>query len=272
MTRMARSREDTIGGRRVRWLEAGPPDSPDVLVWLHAFPLSAAMWEPQLEAPPPGWCVLAPDLAGFGGSDDHGGPPAIDDFADDLEGLLAHAGIGRVVLGGLSMGGYAAFAMMRRNPARVRALVLADTRSGADSPEAREGRGRMLALVREGGAGAVAAQMLPNLLGGTTHRERPAIVSRVRALIEANGAGGIARAIERLRDRPDATPQLVRIGVPALVIAGDEDTITKPDDARALAAGLPRGSLAIVPAAGHLSSLEHPEAFDAAVGRWLAGV
>lgn len=263
---------DTIGGRRVRWLEAGPPDSPDVLVWLHAFPLSAAMWEPQLEAPPPGWRVVAPDLAGFGETDDRGGPPAIDDFADDLDRLLLQAGAGRVVLGGLSMGGYAAFAMMRRHPSRVRALVLADTRSAADSPEARDGRDRMLAVLREQGVAGVAAQMLPNLLGATTRRERPAIVSRVRALIEANGAAGIARAIERLRDRPDATPQLARIDVPALVIAGDEDTITKPDEARALAAGLPRGSLAIVPAAGHLSSLEHPEAFDAAVSRWLPGV
>nr|PZN82377.1 MAG: alpha/beta hydrolase [Acidobacteriota bacterium] len=268
---MVRERQETVGGRRVRWLEAGP-ESDRVLVWLHAFPLSAAMWEPQLQAPPPGWRLVAPDLAGFGGTADHDGPPHIDDFADDLERLLAHLQAPPVVLGGLSMGGYAAFAMMRRHPSRVRALILADTRAGADSAEARANRGRLLSLVRESGAAGVATQMLPTLVGETTKRDRPEVVARVRALIEANSAAGIARAIERLRDRPDSTPLLKAIAIPVLVVAGAEDVITPPDAARELAAALPHGSVAIVPAAGHLSNLEHPQAFDAAVGGWLAGV
>ncbi|HEX7086332.1 MAG TPA: alpha/beta fold hydrolase [Vicinamibacterales bacterium] len=268
---MVREREETIGGRRVRWLDAGP-ESGRVLVWLHAFPLSAAMWLPQLEAPPPGWRLIAPDLAGFGGTADHDGAPHIDDFADDLDRLLAHLDAPPIVLGGLSMGGYAAFAMMRRHPARVRALILADTRSAADSPEARANRARLLSVVRESGPAGVADQMLPTLVGETTRRERPEVVARVRALIEANAAAGIARGIERLRDRPDSTPLLSDIAIPALVVSGAEDAITRPDDARALAAALPRGTVAIVPAAGHLSNLEHPRAFDAAVGGWLSEV
>lgn len=268
---MVREREETIGRRRVRWLEAGP-GSDRVLVWLHAFPLSAAMWRPQLDAPPPGWRLIAPDLAGFGGTADHDGPPHVDDFADDLDRLLAHLGVPPIVLGGLSMGGYAAFAMMRRHPERVRALILADTRSAADSPDARANRARMLSVVRESGPAGVAAQMLTGLLGETTRRDRPDLVARVTALIEANAATGIARGIERLRDRPDSTPLLKNIKVPALVVAGAEDVITPPDEARALAAALPRGTAAIVPAAGHLSSLEHPQAFDAAVGGWLSEV
>src|SRR5690606_4348022 len=253
---MVRGRPETAGGRRVRWLEAGP-ESDRVLVWLHAFPLSAAKWEPQLQATPPGWRLVAPALAGFGGKADHDAHPHNDDFADDLERLLAQLQAPPVVLGGLSMGGYAACANMRRHPSRVRALILADTRAGADSAEARANRGRLLSLVRESGAAGVATQMLPTLVGETTKRDRPEVVARVRALIEANSAAGIARAIERLRDRPDSTPLLKAIAIPVLVVAGAEDVITPPDAARELAAALPHGSVAIVPAAGHLSNLEH---------------
>ncbi len=269
---MVRERSDTVHRRRVRWLEAGPERSSDVLVWLHAFPLSAEMWRPQLEEPPPHWRVIAPDLAGFGGTDDHAEAPSIDDFAADLEALLSMLTIPRAVVGGLSMGGYAAFAMMRRHPGRVRALILADTRSGADSPEARANRARMLSLVREKGAGGVADEMLPKLVGPTTHRTRPEVAWLVRRLIEAQPPDGIARAIERLRDRPDTTAGLPAIAVPTLVMVGAEDAITPPAEARALAEGIAGTAHVIIPLAGHLSSLENPVAFATAVREWLPGV
>ena len=269
---MVRERHETIGGRRIRWLEAGPESSTNVLAWLHAFPLSAEMWRPQLDDAPADWRVIAPDLAGFGGTDDTPGTPAIDDFAADLDALLSTLGIPRAVVGGLSMGGYAAFAMLRRHPARVRALVLADTRSGADSPEARDGRARMLSVVREKGARGVADEMLPKLIGETSHRSRPLVVAGVRRLIESQRPDGIARAIERLRDRPDATPQLPGITVPTLVIVGEEDRVTPPAEARALARDISGATLATIPAAGHLSNLENPSEFAGAVRAWLAGV
>src|SRR5690606_41690711 len=99
---MVRGRPETAGGRRVRWLEAGP-ESDRVLVWLHAFPLSAAMWEPQLQAPPPGWRLVAPDLSGFGGTAHHDRPPHIHDFADHLDRLPAHLHAPPLALGALPM-------------------------------------------------------------------------------------------------------------------------------------------------------------------------
>ena len=268
---MIRTEMLVLGARRVQWIEGGDPSSRQVILWLHAFPVSNAMWTDQLHAPA-GWRMIAPDLAGFGGTTDHAERPSIDDFARDVDQLLDALSLEQVVLGGLSMGGYAAFAVHRLAPKRLRALILADTKATADTPAARDGREAMLRVVDERGSAGVADEMLPKLLGGTTRRSRPAVEARVRALIEANTAGGLRRAIVRLRDRPDASPQLAQIRVPVLVIVGEEDGVTPVDDARAIAAGAPDARLAIVPEAGHLSNLENPASFNAALRPWLAGL
>jgi len=253
----------------MRWLEGGSADATRTLVWLHAFPLSAGMWEPQLDAAPEGWRLVAPDLAGFGGSADHDGRPEIDDFARDLDELVLYLGLRRFVLGGLSMGGYAAFAYLRLHAERVTGVILADTKTGADTPQARDGRQKMLDLLAERGVTAIADDMLPKLLGATTQRDDQGVVMDVRNLIEANSADGVARGIQRLRDRPDSTPDLARIGVPALVLVGEEDGITPVAEARAMSAAIRESTLSVLPRAGHLANLERPEQFNTAVGKWL---
>ena len=219
---------------------------PAPLVWLHAFPLGADMWQPQLQSVPDGCRVVAPDLAGFGGTADHNGRPSIDDFAHDLDDFAHNLGLRHFVLGGLSMGGYAVFAYLRLNPSRLKGIVLADTKSGADTSQARDGRQKMLDLVASKGVAGVADEMVPKLLGATTQRANPALVVKVRAMIEANSAEGVSRSIQRLRDRPDATPQLARAAIPALVIVGEEDGITPVAEARThgqcTARGDPRGA------------------------------
>jgi 3-oxoadipate enol-lactonase len=269
---MAHERHAVVAGRRMRWLEAGETSDARTLIWLHAFPLCADMWRPQLDAAPAGWRVIAPDLAGLGGTSDREGRAVIADYADDVFALADQLGVRRFVLGGLSMGGYAAFACLRLDASRVHGIVLADTKSGADSPQAREGRQKMLDLVAANGVAGVADEMLPKLLGATTRRDHPGLVAHVRQIIETNGAPGVARAIERLRDRPDSTPLLARVVVPALVVVGEEDGITPVSDARAMADALPDATLAILPGAGHLANLEAPDAFRAALAPWLAGL
>lgn len=269
---MVRTEMLVLGERRLQWIEAGDPSSDRVVVWLHAFPVSSAMWTDQLDSVPGGWRMIAPDLAGFGGTTDHTDRPSIDDFARDVEHLLDGLSLEQVVLGGLSMGGYAAFAVHRLAPQRLRGLILADTKSTADTAAARQGREAMLQVVDERGSVGVADEMLPKLLGGTTRRARPSIDARVRALVAANSAAGLRRAIVRLRDRPDASPQLPDIRVPVLVIVGEEDAVTPVDDARAIVTGTPDARLAILPEAGHLSNIENPASFNAALRPWLAGL
>ena len=167
------------------------------------------------------------------------------------------------------MGGYVAFALLRLAPGRLAGLVLADTRAEADDEAARSNRDRMAETLAEGGAAAVFERMLPGLLGATTRAFRPAVVERVRRLVLAQPPEGIHRAIQSLKWRPDSTPLLASITCPTLVVGGDEDQITAVEVARSLHARIPGADLAVIERAGHLSNLERPEAFNAALTGYL---
>jgi len=258
---------------------APPPDdvrpvcTQSILVLIHAFPMNADMWEAQLESAPAGWRFVAPDLRGFGRSDPDGMPaaraPSLNDYARDILALLDHLGVDRAVVAGLSMGGYVALALVRLAPARVRGLVLANTRAEADSEEAKKGRVEMLDLLARNGVAAVAGHMLPRLLGETTRVQRAAVQERVRAIAEANSGGGIRDAIERMMTRPDSTGLLPGIHCPTLVVASDEDTVTPLDQARWMQRRIPGSELAIIHGAGHLSNLEQPHDFNLVLQRFL---
>jgi pimeloyl-ACP methyl ester carboxylesterase len=193
----------------------------------------------------------------------------MDDCAADVVDLLDALHVEDAVIGGLSMGGYIAFALFRHAPRYFRGVILADTRPQADSPEAVEGRKRLLAVVREQGPGVVADQLLPKLLGETTRRNNPDLVARVRELIQSNSAGAIAGAISALMSRPDSGPLLSSIHCPTLILVGEEDELTPPALSRDMQQAIGGAELVVIPGAGHLSNLEQPDAFNAALARFL---
>jgi 3-oxoadipate enol-lactonase len=265
-----------LGQRTLAYLDSDPTatDAP-VVILAHAFPLGAQMWEPQFKGAFQGWRLLAPDLRGFGGSTDERPEdvePSIDDYADDIASLIREVVKAPVVLGGLSMGGYAAFAVMRRTPALVRALVLADTRASADSLEGRAARKAMLTLLEREGPQGVAREMMAKLLGPTTREQNPDAEETVRRLIKRHSPNGIRDAILRMMERPDAAPFLPSITIPTLVLVGDEDVLTPPAESEAIAAAVPNASLVRIAGAGHLSNLERPQAFEASIDDFLAGL
>lgn len=255
---------DTVRGR-FRCLEAGA-GWPVLLI--HAFPLTADMWRPQLERAPEGWRYLAPDVRGFGASPLGSPRPTIDDYAADMESLLDALEIESASIGGLSMGGYITFALHRRAPERFTSIVLADTKAEADTAQGRENRRAMSALVRAEGVGAVADTMLPKLMSGQAD---PQLVRTVRRLIERNTADGIDAALHAMMDRPDSTPDLPRMAVPVLVIVGGEDVLTPPADSERIRSACPRSQLVVLPGAGHVSNVEAPEAFSKALENFLTG-
>ncbi|HEX2443325.1 MAG TPA: alpha/beta hydrolase [Vicinamibacterales bacterium] len=258
------TRELNINGRRARVLESGRGKP---LLLLHAFPLSADLWRPQLEAPPDGWRIIAPDLKMADGSS-----PSMDEYAAGVEAVAASLALDNPVVGGLSMGGYVIFALLRRARLSIRALVLADTRAEADTDEGRANRKKMIALAEAEGAAGIAREMVPKLLGQTTTRQRPEVVATVRALIEANSPQAITTALQAMMHRPDSTPLLATIDVPTLVIVGEEDGLTPPPNSESLHRGIRGSRLERVPEAGHLSSLERPDVFNEALDGFLPGL
>jgi pimeloyl-ACP methyl ester carboxylesterase len=238
------------------------------VVLIHAFPLNATLWRPQIDRAPTGWRFITPDLPGFGRSRLE---PArtMEEMAQSVLDVLDVERIERAVIGGMSMGGYVTFALYRLAPQRFSAMILADTRATADNDQQRDARLKMIASVRASGASAVADEMLPKLLGSTSHAQRPALAATVRSMIERNSPEVIAAAVEAMMRRPDSRPMLGSIEIPTLVLCGEEDILTPPSDSVALHAAIPDSRLSLIEKAGHLSSIEAPDQFSFALNSFL---
>jgi 3-oxoadipate enol-lactonase len=234
----------------------------DGLLLVHAFPVGARMWEPQLPALEAiGIRVVAPDLPGFGGTTDApGGIMTMRSAADRCLEALDIAGVERAVVCGLSMGGYVAFELWRAARERILGLVLANTRAQADPAEGAEGRRELARRLREEGNVLVADP--PPLLSDHAPEE---LWSRVRRLIAGQSAEAIAAASLGMAERPDSTPDLPTIDVPTLVVTSDDDTLIPPEVTATIAGAVPGATLTTLEGVGHLSNLEAPTAFDRAM-------
>jgi 3-oxoadipate enol-lactonase len=249
--------------------EAGISSGVPVLL-LHGFPHDRSLWSGQLAAPPGGARLIAVDLPRFGES--AGAEIAsLDHWADWCVGVCDSLGLDKFVVGGLSMGGYLAFAIWRRHRERVSALVLADTKAGADNEEGKAKRLAMKQLATEKGAAAVAEQMMPGMLGKTTRDTRPLVVEIVDAMMQRASVPAIHDALDAMRTREDSTPTLATIDVPTLIVCGAEDALTPVKESEAMHLAIPKrnSQLAVIPGAGHASCIEHPAAFNALLSGFL---
>jgi 3-oxoadipate enol-lactonase len=241
------------------------------ILFIHGFGLDRTMWRHQVTGLA-GWRRIAPDLRGAGRSDAPDLGYSMATYAKDLAALLDALDVERVVLCGLSMGGYIAFEFLRRWPERVTGLVLMDTQAEADTAEGRKGRDALIAATRERGSVAVVEGLLPRLLAEDAPTRAPALVAELRRTIEGLPVAGLVGALQAMKDRPNSTGLLPRLNLPALVLVGEEDRITPPDVSRAMAAALPNAELEVVPGAGHVPTLEQPGLVTARLTTFLAGL
>jgi pimeloyl-ACP methyl ester carboxylesterase len=241
----------------------------DPVLFVHAFPLNRRMWAPQVEALADRWRCLTVDLRGFGESDAPAGPYPLDLLASDLAGVLDAHGLARVTLVGLSMGGYIAFAFWRRYAARLRALVLADTRATPDTDAARAARLELASRAEAEGLAPVADAQLPRLLSAGAS---PELRQWTRDMIDEATPQGVAGALRGMAARPDSSDLLAGITCPTLVLAGAADVVTPAEEMRAMAARLPDATFTELPGVGHLANLEAAEAFNAALRSFLGGL
>jgi 3-oxoadipate enol-lactonase len=229
---------------------------PDAILLLHAFPLDAQMWRPQIEAFGSDTAILAPNHPGFGGA-------AVPDVmtmelaARSAIAALDEAETDRAIVCGLSMGGYVALELWRRAPERVGGFVFANTRAGADSPEGAANRRALAERLRSEGKGFF-ADGPPGLLSPNASDD---LRARVRAIIAEQPADAIAAASLGMAERPDSTPDLPGIDVPTLVVTGSEDSLIPPGVTSEMADAIPDAELAVIEGVGHLSNLEAPEEF-----------
>jgi 3-oxoadipate enol-lactonase len=240
------------------------------VVLLHGFPLDRTMWWHQVDRFSSMNRMLAVDLSGFGDSPAREGTCTMADMADDVAAILDALKPGPVVLCGLSMGGYVAFAFHERHPERLRGLILCDTRAAADAPEAAKARRVTAERVRSEGTAFLADSMLPRLFAERTALTRPEIVSATRRTIEEANRAGVAAAARGMAERKDYSAELATIRVPALIVVGEHDLISPVEEMTMIAHRMQSAELRVIPNAGHMAPLENPAAVNAAIEAFLA--
>ena len=259
-----------VNGTSLHYLDAGASrSSRDAVVLLHAFPLHSGMWTGQLATLQTRHRVIAPDFRGMGRS----GPPpqtlTMQIAAEDLRALLVHLRVERAAVVGLSMGGYIAFELFRQAPGLFRGLALCDTKAAADGQEARAGREKFAELALEKGLGWVAEEMLPKILRPSPD---PAVLKEVRHLVAGATPAGVAACQRGMAQRPDSTPTLATLSCPTLFVVGEHDAATPPAEAERMSAAVKGSRVVRVKDAGHLSNLENPADFDAALAAFVDGL
>ena len=254
-----------VEGVNLHYVDVGVGDPPVVL--LHAFPLHSDMWAAQVACLAATHRVVVPDLKGFGKSSapDDAESYSMGDYVRQVVGLARVLGLERIVLGGLSMGGYVAFSLVARNLDLLAGLVLADTRAGRDTPEVFQRRTDQQEQVLREGTDALVETLLGGLLAPDTLAHRPQLVEQVRRIMSSNPPAGFVGGLEAMKGRPDSLPTLGAVKVPTLVLVGEHDGPSPPDVVRVWQGRLPDSQLVVVPGAGHLSNMEDPDTFNAAL-------
>ena len=253
----------THAGVRLAYEETGT-GLPVIL--LHGFPFSHQMWRPQAPLARAAR-LITPDLRGFGES---GGTPAsLDELADDLHALVEHLRLPAVVFGGFSMGGYVLFRYLARHADRAKAVLLLDTRAEADTPEGRQRRYDSIARIEVDGPAGYLDDFVKLVVATKTLESRPDLVKTVRELMETRRTPSLVGGLRAMAQRPDSTPVLSSIRVPTLIVVGEDDKATPVSSARTMHEAIPGSRLVIIPEAGHVSNLEQPEPFNAALRDFL---
>lgn len=234
-------------------LGSGPP-----VVLLHSFPVNHELWEAAAQSLASRYRLILPDLRGHGNSGIGEGPATMVKHAADLTRVLDEENIGRTVFAGVSIGGYILFEFWRRNPGRVAALALCNTKAQADTIDARTARLKAAEDVLERGTEPFFEGMIPKLLGETTRRSRPDLVSGALRMMQKMSAEDVAMVQRGMAERPDSIDTLKTINVPTMIVTGDEDTLTGLPEAQLMKQHIPGSQLRVVAKAGHFSPWEQP--------------
>ncbi|MGH2568696.1 MAG: alpha/beta fold hydrolase [Bacteroidota bacterium] len=253
---------------QINYVERGMPQGLPA-VFIHGFPFSHSMWEPQMLALPSEIRAIAYDVRGHGESDVADGIYSIELFVDDLMALLDHLVLQQAVLCGLSMGGYIALRAIERHPDRVKGLILCDTQSAADSNEGKVKRSASIKAVKTNGVKAFAEGFVKAVFAAQTFEKNPAAVETIRAMIEANSPLGITGTLLALAARTDTSATLANIKVPTLILVGEHDAITPVAASQSMHEKIAGSKMQVIPNAAHMSNLENPSDFNAALLKFL---
>lgn len=243
------------------------------ILLIHGYPLSREIWQPQVNGLSDHATIITPDLRGHGESYTFDPPYTMDKLAHDCKLLLDDLSINTpVIVNGLSMGGYIAFALYRKFPELFKGMILTSTRAGEDSSEGKANRDASIKNAQENGVDSVVEGMLPKMFSTKTFENNPGLVESIHRVMSTTSLQGVVGALEGMRDRPDSTPLLPSIQQPVLIIHGEDDQLIPIKEAELMQNMIPNASLVRVADAGHLPNLEQTEIYNQAVLDFLKSI
>jgi pimeloyl-ACP methyl ester carboxylesterase len=260
----------TVFDRQLHYSDEGSGDDPLVLV--HAVPLDAAMWEPQVQALRTRCRIIALDLAGFGLSEPLGDPQAfsVEAWADDVIALVSALGLDHITLVGASTGADVALAVARRARDVVGGLGLSGLRPASQPNELLQTQEQADWLAGGGDRQSVVDRFVDAFVGRDSTR-RSEVAKLARWMMERTPTAGWVGGLGAIGRRPDPVPDLSKLDVPVLFIAGEHDELAPPGIVREMAGEVPGAGFIEVPDTGHLPNLENPVVFDRALQDLLEG-
>lgn len=258
-----------IGDISMSYLLKEADEASKTIVFIHGFPFNKNMWHHQLDALPTHIRGIAIDVRGHGASTIGHGYFSVDVFAKDLLVFIEKLGLKKVVLCGISMGGYIALRTQQLAPETVIGLVLADTNSEADSNEAKIKRFDTIQSVLKYGRRTFAIGFVKNVFAEENIARRWEEVELIRSSIRRNDVRSICATLLALASRTDTTDSLKHIPYKCLVIRGAEDKLMSEGQAVLLKNEIPDAELLIMQQCGHLPNLEDPQNFNIALINYL---
>jgi len=254
----------TINNSLLHYIDIGISTAVPV-VFIHGFPFSHKMWTfpgGQTEALASTHRVIAYDIRGHGDSEVGDGQYTIELFVDDLIAFFDHLSISKAVAVGLSMGGYIALRAIERHPDRFRGLVLCDTKSEADSNEAKVKRASSIKAVKANGPRQFAQNFVAGVFTAESFNARAEAVKAIQSTIERTAPLSLCGTMLALAGRTDTTSSLPSITVPTLIMVGEQDVLTPPAASQAMKEKIPNAELYLLPGAAHLSNIENAPEFN----------
>jgi 3-oxoadipate enol-lactonase len=257
-----------IGDTAINYIEYGKR-AVCPLIFIHGFPFSHKMWEPQLRSLPDGVYAVVYDIRGHGDSGLGDGQYTIDLFADDLAALMDHLNISKAIICGLSMGGYIALRALEKYPDKVSGLILCDTKTESDSDEAKIKRASTINSIKSLGVDNFADDFVKSVFWHKSFERIPETVLNIKNIIKANQSLGICGTQIALAARSDTTAVLSKITIPTCIIVGQYDQLTPPSMAQIMHRSIPGSEFHVLSNAAHMSNIENAEDFNKALFNFI---
>jgi len=263
--------EMIVNSHTVSYTDEGPDNAP-VIILIHGFPFNKSMWNKQVEMFIENYRVIAYDVRGHGNSSAGTDNFSIELFVEDLLGLMDALQIDRVMLCGLSMGGYVALNAVENFPKRFGGLILCDTNCITDTPEAKEKRMISIENIEKYGVEYYANESIKNLFAPESFVTNKEKIALVKAMIMETSVQSLSSTLIALSKRKETCGGLANIRIPVLIVVGKEDKITPPDAALLMQKMIKSSTLNIIEHAGHLSNIENSYEFNGQLRKFISSV